>query len=103
VTWSHDATEVLATDYCDGDVSRVRVDLAGPPPVPVPRERFQPSGVESAFAPLTADSLGLERGPAQLRVRPGVPGADYSGPDVFVSISLPKAQLCALRVAAPTP
>lgn len=103
VTWSYDATEVLATDYCDGDVTRVRVDLAGPPPIPAPRERFQPFAVESAFAPLTADSLGLERAPAQLRVRPGVPAADYSGPDVFVAISLPKAQLCALRIASPAP
>jgi len=103
VAWSHDATELLATDYCDGDVSRVRVDLSGPPAIPAPRERFQPSVVERAFAPLTADSLGLERGPASLRVRPGVPAVDYTGPDLFVAISLPKAQLCALRIASPAP
>lgn len=96
VTWSHDATELLATDYCDGDVSRVRVDLSGAP-------SFQPFAVEDAFAPLTTDSLGQERGPGPVRVRPGVPGADYTGPDAFVMISLPKAQLCALRIASPGP
>ena len=101
VAWSYDATEVFATDFCDGDVSRVRVDLAGPPPVPAPRERFQPFAIESAFAPLTA--LGLDRAPGALRVRPGVPGADYTGADVFVAISQEKGQLCALRIASPAP
>jgi hypothetical protein len=96
VAWSYDATELLATDYCDGNVTRVRVDLAGSP-------SFQPYAIEGAFAPLTTDSLGRERAPGPLRVRPGVPGADYSGPDVFVAISLPKAQLCALRIASPGP
>jgi hypothetical protein len=101
VATSHDGAELLAADYCDGTLSRVRVDLSGPPPVPVPRERFQPYAQERPFAPLTDASLGLLRGPSMLRVRSGVPGADFTGPDVFVAVSLPEAQLCALRVASP--
>jgi hypothetical protein len=103
VAWSYDTTEVLATDFCDGDVSRVRVDLAGPPPVPVPRQQFQPFEIVGAFAPLGPGSVGLDRAPGPVRVRPGVPGADYAGPDVFTLINLPRGQLCALRIASPAP
>lgn len=93
--------EIFATDYCDGTLAHVRVDLSGSPPVPVPRERFQVSRLDPLFAPLSDDSLGLLRGPSLLRVRPGVPGADYTGPDVFVLVGLPDAQLCGVRVASP--
>ncbi len=92
--------ELFATDYCDGTLARVRVDLSGPPPVPVPQERFQAFRLDAPFAPLSGASLGLLRGPSLLRVRPGVPGADYTGPDVFVLVGLPDAQLCGVRVAS---
>ena len=103
VAWRADGAELYATDYCDGTLARVRVDLSGPPLVPVPRTRFQPSALDPAFDALTDSSLGLLRGPSRLRVRTGVPGEDYAGPDVFVAVSLPDAQLCALRIASPAP
>lgn len=90
--------EAFASDYCDGTLARVRLDLSGSPPVPVPRERFQAWRLEPLFAPLTGASLGLLRAPSALRVRPGVPGADYTGPDVFIVVGLPDAQLCGVRV-----
>ena len=92
-------TLALATDYCDGTLARVRIDLSGAPAVPVPRERFTDGGSDPLFEPLS--SLGLVRGPSLLRVRPGAPGLDYTGPDVLVVVGLPDAQLCAIRVEAP--
>ena len=92
-------TLALATDYCDGTLARVRIDLSGSPPVPVPRERFTDGGSDPLFEPLS--SLGLLRGPSLLRVRPGAPGLDYTGADVLVAVGLPDAQLCAVKVEAP--
>jgi len=93
-------SEAFATDHCDGTLSRIRLDLAGSPPVPVPDGRFQVFLQDDLFAPLTAASIGLPRAPGPLRVRPGVPGVDYAGPDVVLTLGLPDAQLCGVRVEA---
>jgi hypothetical protein len=93
-------SEAFATDHCDGTLSRIRLDLAGSPAVPVPDERFQLFLQDDLVAPLTAASLGLPRAPGPLRVRPGVPGVDYEGPDVVLTLGLPDAQLCGVRVEA---
>ena len=95
--------EAFATDFCDGTLTRVRFDLSGPAPVPVPRERFSAWRQEPVFAAIRAENLGLLRGPGIVRVRPGVPGVDYAGPDVFVLVGLPDAQLCGLRVESLAP
>jgi hypothetical protein len=90
------ASEVFATDFCDGTFTRVRMDLAGAPPPPWPSDRFQLAAQSAPFAP--SNAIGLLRAPASVRVRPGVPGIDYRGPDVLVIAGEPDAQLCALRV-----
>jgi hypothetical protein len=95
--------EIFATDFCDGTLTRIGLDLTGTPPVPVPRDRFDVRRQESVFAAIRDDSLGLLRGPGTLRVRPGRPAVDYAGPDVFVVVGLPEAQLCGLRVESPLP
>ena len=89
-------SELFATDFCDGTFTRARIDLSGPPPVPVPRDRFQIAAQAKPFAPSTA--VGELRSPGILRVRPGAPGVDYRTPDVLVVVGQPDAQLCALRV-----
>lgn len=93
------ATEAFATDFCDGTFTRVRLDLAGAPPIPYPRERFQVAGQSVPFAP--NDSLGELRTPGELAVRQGRPGVDFTTPDVLVLAGQPDAQLCALRVESP--
>jgi hypothetical protein len=90
------ASEVFATDFCDGTLTRVRTDLSGAPPAPWPRGRFQVAAQSTPFAP--SDAVGLLRAPAELHVRTGVPGVDYRGPDVLVIAGQPDSQLCALRV-----
>jgi hypothetical protein len=94
-------TEAFATDYCDGTFTRILLDLAGPPPVPVPPERFPVLRQDDLWAPLTAASLGLDRAPGPLRVRAGVPGLHYEGPDVLLTLGEPDGQLCGVRVPAP--
>jgi hypothetical protein len=67
----------------------------------VPPERFQVFHQDDLVAPLTAASIGLARAPGPLRVRPGVPGRDYQGHDVFLTLGLPDGQFCGVRVNAP--
>ena len=41
---------------------------------------------------------GLNTSPSMIQVRPGTPGLDYSGPDVFFIGNEEDAELCAVRV-----
>jgi hypothetical protein len=93
-------TEAFASEHCDGTLTRIRLDLTGSPPVPVPGDRFQVFLQNDLVAPLTPASIGLLRAPGPLRVRPGVPVADYEGPDVVLILGQPDAQLCGVRVEA---
>jgi hypothetical protein len=89
-------SEAYATDFCDGTFTRVRLDLSGSPAIPYPQSRFGLAGQSTPFSPL--DSLGLLRSPSIIAVRPGVPGIDYTAPDVLVVVGQPDAQLCMLRI-----
>ncbi len=89
--------KLFATDFCDGTLAIVGVDLAGAP-VPVPADRFHVLDALPIAAPLDSSSLGLARAPGSVRVRPGRPGADYHGPDVLFTIGIPEGQLCGVRV-----
>ncbi|MGE4653353.1 MAG: hypothetical protein AAEJ53_20895, partial [Myxococcota bacterium] len=92
---------ILATDQCDGSLTRIRLDLSGSPPVPLPSARFEVLRMDTITAPLTPAGLGLVRAPGALRVRRGDPGLDFEGPDAFFLAGLPDAQVCALRVESP--
>lgn len=89
-------SEIVASDFCDGTFTRIRADLTGSPPIPYPSNRFEVAGQSTPFAP--NDALGLLRSPSLIAVRPGIPGLDYSGPDVLIVAGQPEAQICALRV-----
>jgi hypothetical protein len=93
-------TKLFASDFCDGTLAIVGVDLSGDPPVPVPAvsSRFAVQQSLAITAPLTTASLGLSRAPGAVRVRPGRPGVDYRGPDVLFLVSLPEGQLCGVRI-----
>lgn len=90
-------TKLFATDFCDGTLAIVGVDLAGGP-APLPPSRFRVLESIPIAAPLGAASLGLARAPGALRVRPGRPGVDYRGPDVVFSLGLPEGALCGVRI-----
>jgi len=88
-------TEAFATDYCDGTLSRVRFDLSGAPAIPFAPERFEVVGQSTPFAP--TPSPGEETAPGFVSVRPGIPGVDYSSPDVFVVVGDP-GLVCGIRI-----
>ena len=90
-------TKVFATDFCDGTLAIVGVDLASGP-VPLPPSRFRVLESIAITAPLDTASLGLARAPGALRVRPGRPGVDYQGPDVLFALGLPEGALCGVRI-----
>ena len=93
-------TKLFASDFCDGTLTIVGVDVSGNPPAPVPPSstRFRVLQTLPVTAPLTAASLGLSRAPGAVRVRAGRPGVDYRGPDVLFLVSLPEGQLCGVRI-----
>ena len=88
--------EIFASDFCDGTFTRIRADLSGSSPIPYARSRFEIAGQSIPFFPNSA--IGRLRSPGAVAVRPGIPGIDYSGPDVLVIAGQPTAQICALRV-----
>jgi hypothetical protein len=93
-------TRAFATDFCDGTLAIVGVDVSGDPPVPVPAvaDRFRVQQSLPIAAPLAPSSLSLSRAPGAVRVRKGRPGVDYRGPDVLFLASLPEGQLCGVRI-----
>lgn len=92
---------VYVIEQCDGTLATVLLDLSGAPPVPVPAARFRLARLESVAAPLREDTFGLARQPGSVRVRPGIPGVDFQGPDVFLTIGTPEGLLCGLRIESP--
>ena len=92
---------LYALDACDGTVAAFEIDLAGTPSTAEVRDRIVFSSLSPATAPLRIDTLGRLRRPSSLRVRPGVPGVDYAGPDVFFLIGEPEGYLCGVRIDSP--
>ena len=99
--FSHDGRSAYAIDACDGSLATLDVDLSGDPALPVSGTRFSLREIVALTAPVREDTVGLSRQPVELKVRPGEPGVDFSGPDVFFLISEPEGQLCGLHVGSP--
>ncbi len=90
-----DGERLLVSDFCDGTVTAVDVDLSGSPSVPLPRDRFDVGSQLAVVAPVGAAGLGQARAPGALRVRPDGAG----GPDTFVLVGEPEGELCSFRSA----
>jgi hypothetical protein len=89
-------TEAYATDFCDGTLTRVRYDATLPAAIPYAASRFQIGEQRAPYAP--SDAIGELQKPGTIAVRPGRPGVDFEGPDVFVLLGAPEANLCAIRI-----
>lgn len=98
VDWGADG-RAAATDFCDGTLHRLAIDLSGDPPVPVPADtgRFAVAGVEAIGAPLIAESVGLPRAPGGLRFPPAAGGAAAS--PLIYWLGLPEGSVCTLDFA----
>jgi len=87
----------FATDWCDGTLIVVAVDLAGVGDGPISRDRFRVQRVLNVLHPKDPKLSGVSTAPSLVRVRPGIPGVDYLGVDVFF-IGNEDAQLCSVEV-----
>ena len=84
---------IFATEFCDGTLATVDVDLSDDPPVPVPASRFVVAEVEPLVAPLRPDSLGEPRAPGAIATRPGI---GTGGPEIFFFVGQPEGSFCAI-------
>lgn len=99
VAWNAAGTRVYATDFCDGTLAQLDADLSGAPSLAELRAgRFRLRAIDTVVAPVGASSVGEARALGAVRVRPGVPGIDFAGPDVFVTVGVPEGLLCGLRI-----
>lgn len=99
VAFDHSGERVYVGDFCDGSLALIRVDLSGEPDTAELRRRLLLLDVEPLVAPLRADTLGEPRGLGRIRVRPGRPGVDFEGPEVFFLVGQEEGLLCGISVA----
>lgn len=90
-------SEAIATDYCDGSITRIAYELGGDPPIPIPADRFRIISQSGEFAPTPA--VGEISAPNHLAVRQGIPGVDFMTPDVYTLAGLP-GQFCGIRIGS---
>jgi hypothetical protein len=94
--FDHAGEHLFATEFCDGTMAVVDVDLSGAPPIPVPAARFDVARVTPVAAPVGPQGLGEPRAPGPMATRPGEPGVDFTGPDLFFLVGDPEGLLCAV-------
>ena len=94
-------TRAYALETCDGTVAGFDLDLSGDPSLAELRGRVTLTSLSIATAPLRPDTIGEARSPGSIAVRPGRPGIDYAGPDVFFTVGDPNGSLCGVRIDAP--
>ncbi len=98
VSFNNAGDRLYATEFCDGSLASVGVDLSGFPTTAELAQRFELLDLQAVVSPIRTDTLGEARAPGAIRVRPGVPGVDFQGPDVFVLVGEPEGALCGIRI-----
>jgi len=97
LAFNHAGNLLYATDFCDGTLGMIGVadgaSMTAPSLMETPR-------VDALTAPGdTPEAIDAPpNGLGGVAVRPGDPGVDYSGPDVFVIVGKPNGLLCAVAV-----
>lgn len=98
----------FVTERCDGTLSELRLldpaercaDLGTTDRccdrVPLPASCFEAGVVREITAPTTEGTRMHD--PSQVRIRPGEPGIDYSGPDLLYIVNSPEGRLCSSRI-----
>ncbi len=99
---------VYVTDRCDGTLSEIRLldpvqscaSLGSTDTccdrIPLPTSCFEAGAYREISETSTASVEPHD--PSQVRVRPGEPGVDYSGPDLFYIVNSPEGRLCSSRI-----
>jgi hypothetical protein len=100
VAFSDAGDALYVSERCDGSFTRFDVALPASGSR-IDAGHFALASSLQLLASLAPQNFGAQRDPGVLRVRPGRPGIDYTGPDLFFLSGQPSAQLCALRVESP--
>ena len=95
-----DGSFAVASDFCDGTISQLNLTLPALRTTPLdPSTVLQLDRAIEVVAPLVPTASGEIRAPSDVRIRPGVPGVDFSGPDVHFTTGLPEGAVCGARIA----
>lgn len=99
VAIASDGRFAVTSDDCDGTVTRLALALPAARTTPIDPDRaLVVERSIAAFAPVLPSTTGEVRAIDAIRIRPGTPGVDFSGPDVHVTAGLPEGAVCGLRV-----
>ncbi len=91
----------VASDFCDGTLAVLTVDLPSSRATSLdPQTVLRVERVQNVAAPLVAESSDRLRAIDRVLIRPGVPGIDFDGPDVYFSAGLPEGAVCGSHVNA---
>ncbi len=85
-------------ERCDGTLTRFGVALPADAGDEVRTTDFSLLTSEPLVASLTPENFGEDRDAGVLRVRPGRPGIDFSGPELLFLVAQPLGQACSRRV-----
>jgi hypothetical protein len=93
VAVSSDGTRAYASGYNSGTLSVLELEQEDRKPSPK-----RPLLILPLTPPLDpGDPTQQDVGPGPLAVRPGIPGTDFSGPDLFVLIGLPTGKMFSVQ------
>lgn len=91
----------VASDFCDGSLSVLAVELPASRTAALdPAAVLRVERVQNVAAPLVAENSDRLRAIDRVLIRPGIPGIDFDGPDVYFSAGLPEAAVCGTNVNA---
>ena len=91
---------VAATDYCDGTISVLDLELPASRSTPLdPSRVLTLDRVINATDPII-DTASEIRAIGRIVIRPGTPGIDFNGPDVHFTAGIPKGAVCGIRIDA---
>jgi hypothetical protein len=101
VALSREDTFGVASDFCNGSLSVLALQI--PPSRATaldPDTVLRVDRVQNVAAPLAAESSDRLRAIDRVLIRPGVPGIDFDGPDVYFSAGLPEGAVCGTKINA---
>ena len=91
---------VAATDFCDGTISVLDLELPASRSTPIdPTRVLTLDRVLNATDPIIDTATDL-RAIGRIVIRPGTPGIDFNGPDVHFTAGIPKGAICGIRIDA---
>lgn len=91
----------VASDFCDGTIAVLDLGLPASRSTAIdPETALRVDRLQKVAAPLVDDASDRLRAIDRVLIRPGTPGLDFDGPDVYFSAGLPEAAVCGTRVNA---